>query len=127
MKIKVTFQDKNTKEHKFYLNFIRFIQNKLPLKNNLKINFLNERIGNMTTGARLPNNELNILTKNRMNRDILRTLVHEWVHEYQMTILGRERGPNIGGKNEDEANAISAKLIKIFEKEHPNFEGKMYE
>lgn len=127
MKIKVTFQDKNTKEHKFYLNFIRFIQNKLPLKNNLKINFLNERIGNMTTGARLPNNELNILTKNRMNRDILRTLVHEWVHEYQMTILGRERGANIGGKNEDEANAISAKLIKIFEKEHPNFEGKMYE
>ena len=127
MKIKVTFQDKNTKEHKFYLNFIRFIKNKLPLKNNLKINFLNERIGNMTTGARLPNNELNILTKNRMNRDILRTLVHEWVHEYQMTILGRERGPNIGGKNEDEANAISAKLIKIFEKEHPNFEGKMYE
>ena len=127
MKIKVTFQDKNTEEHKFYLNFIRFIQNKLPLKNNLKINFLNERIGNMTTGARLPNNELNILTKNRMNRDILRTLVHEWVHEYQMTILGRERGPNIGGKNEDEANAISAKLIKIFEKEHPNFEGKMYE
>ncbi len=96
MKIKVTFQDKNTKEHKFYLNFIRFIKNKLPLKNNLKINFLNERIGNMTTGARLPNNELNILTKNRMNRDILRTLVHEWVHEYQMTILGRERGPNIG-------------------------------
>lgn len=127
MKIIVKFQHKNKKEHKFYLDFIRFIQNEIPLKNNLRINFLNERIGNMTTVSRTSNHVLNILTKNRMNRDILRTLIHEWVHEYQMTILGRELGPDIGGRNEDEANAISARLIKIFEKENPNAEKKMYE
>jgi hypothetical protein len=62
-----------------------------------------------------------------MNRDILRTLAHEWIHEYQMTILGRERGPDIGGTNEDEANAFSARLIKMFEKKFPYDEKYMYE
>jgi hypothetical protein len=62
-----------------------------------------------------------------LNRDILRTLAHEWIHEYQMTILNREMGPNIGGENEDEANAISAQLIKMFEKFYPEKEKFMYE
>jgi hypothetical protein len=46
-------------------------------------------------------------------------LAHEWVHEYQIQILNREQGPDIGGKNEDEANALSGQLVKKFEKKHP--------
>ena len=56
------------------------------------------------------------MTKGRILRDILRTLGHEWVHEYQMSVLGRKRGPDIGGKNENEANSLSAQFIKMFEK-----------
>ena len=59
--------------------------------------------------------------------DILKTLSHEWIHEYQRTILGRERGGDIGGQNEDEANAKSGELIKKFEKHHPDDESKMYD
>ena len=81
----------------------------------------------MTTGQRNVKNELLVLSKNRMNRDILRTLTHEWIHEYQRTILGRERGGDIGGQNEDEANAKSGEIIKRFEKSHPNKETKMYD
>jgi hypothetical protein len=62
-----------------------------------------------------------------MNRDICRTLAHEWVHEYQMTILNREMGPDIGGQNEDEANAEAGKVIKKFEKKFPEMEELMYE
>jgi hypothetical protein len=97
-----------------------------PLSSDLTIIFLKNRNGKMTTGVRLQN-ELRILTGGRMNRDILRTLAHEWIHEYQMTVLNRKMGPNIGGKNEDEANAISARLIKLFEKKFPNEESLMYE
>jgi hypothetical protein len=81
----------------------------------------------MSTGARTDFHELKILSGGRLNRDILRTLAHEWIHEYQMTILGREKGPDIGGKNEDEANAISARLIKMFEKRFPKEIDLMYE
>ena len=107
--------------------FMRFLQKEHPLNKDIKILFLNKRVGKMTTGSRDGNNVIKILTKNRLNRDILRTIAHEWVHEYQMTILKRDRGPDIGGENEDEANAKSGSLIKKFEKKYPHLEGIIYE
>ena len=107
--------------------FIAFLQTQYPLKKDLKITFLGDRKGKMSTGSRTTDSELKILTKGRLNRDILRTLAHEWVHEHQLTILNREHGPDIGGKNEDEANAFAGQLIKMFEKKFPNKEEMMYE
>jgi len=128
MQVKLIFKDNKLKEyHKFYIEFIKFIQKLYPLRNDFKIIFLKHRDGKMSTGARTDFYELKILSGGRLNRDILRTLAHEWIHEYQMTILGREKGPDIGGKNEDEANAISARLIKMFEKRFPKEINLMYE
>ena len=79
------------------------------------------------TGNRTDDSVLNILVKGRMNRDVLRTLAHEWTHEYQRINLGREQGPDIGGKNEDEANAMAGRIMKMFEKEHPEKKDKLYE
>jgi hypothetical protein len=70
---------------------------------------------------------LKVLSKNRLNRDICRTLAHEWVHEYQLGVLNRKHGPDIGGRNENEANSGAGILIKKFEKNHPHKEEKMYE
>ena len=81
----------------------------------------------MSTGSRTNDSELKILVNGRLNRDVIRTLAHEWVHEYQRTILNREHGPDIGGKNEDEANALAGSLIKTFEKKFPKKEEMMYE
>ena len=115
----------NKDEFIMYDKFIKYLQKEFPLKHDLKITFLGERIGKMTTGSRLPH-DIRILSKNRMNRDILRTLAHEWVHEYQMDILKRDMGPDIGGKNEDEANSESGAIMKKFEKDFPDSESDLY-
>lgn len=115
------------KNRVFYNTFIKFLQNEFPLKNNLIINFVSKRVGSMTTGSRRENSQIFVLTNKRINRDILRTLSHEWVHEYQRTILKYHKGPNIGGKNENMANSEAGIIIKKFEKLHPKYEKKMYE
>jgi len=129
--MKVTIKHINSdvpnENYEFYNNFIKYLQKSYPLRGDIIIKFVGERIGNMTTGQRNTQNELIILSKGRMNRDILRTLAHEWVHEYQRTILNRDQGPDIGGKNEDEANSESGSIIKKYEKSHPKNEKKMYE
>jgi hypothetical protein len=111
----------------FYNDYMNYLQKQYPLKKDVTIIFRGNRTGDMTTGVRNDNSEISVLSKGRMNRDILRTLTHEWIHEYQRTILGRERGGDIGGQNEDEANAKSGELIKKFEKTHPDDESKMYD
>ena len=129
MKATVHHQDKERlSKHKDVCDtFIKFLYSEYPLKHDIKIFFLKNRIGHMTTGARDENHTIKVLVKDRINRDILRTLAHEWIHEYQRGVLNRERGQDIGGINEDEANALSGSLIKKFEKKFPNFEEMMYE
>jgi hypothetical protein len=129
MKVTIKHIDSDVPEenYEFFNDFIKYLQKIKPLTHNITIKFVGEREGNMTTGQRNDNNELLILSKGRMNRDILRTLAHEWVHEYQRTILNRNQGPDIGGQNEDEANSESGVIIKKYEKSHSNNEKKMYE
>ena len=128
MKVTIIHKDSDIHEdyYIFYDTFIKFLQKEYPLKKDVQVIFLQERVGKMTTGSRDGKDRIRVLTKDRINRDILRTLAHEWVHEYQRTILKRDKGPNIGGKNEDEANAESGSLIKKFEKRFPKMEPLMY-
>jgi hypothetical protein len=129
MKVTIKHIDSDVPEenYEFFNDFIKYLQKIKPLTGNITIKFVGEREGNMTTGQRNDKNELLVLSKGRMNRDILRTLAHEWVHEYQRTILNRNQGPDIGGRNEDEANSESGVIIKKYEKLHSNNEKKMYE
>jgi Fe-Mn family superoxide dismutase len=129
MKVRLRFSDTkfNNTDEDFLKNFINFLQKKYPLKKDISIMFLGEQMGGMSTGSRNEKSELKVLAKGRLNRDIMRTLAHEWIHEYQMSVQKREHGPDIGGKNEDEANAFAGRLIKMFEKDNPNLEHKMYE
>lgn len=108
-------------------HFIKFLQKKFPLEKDFKIVFLAERLGKMTTGSRTDKNLLKILAKNRMLIDILRTLAHEWVHEYQHQIMDWEKGPDIGGKNENHANIESGILMKKFQKEFPDLVDTLYD
>lgn len=129
MKAKISYDHTKfvDKDKNIVHKFIKFLQSHYPLKDNITIKFMGKRAGHMTSGSRTDNSVLKILADNRMNRDIFRTLAHEWVHEYQRKVLKRPHGPNIGGKNEDEANAFAGRLMKMFEKEYPNLEEKMYE
>jgi hypothetical protein len=130
MKVKLIKKDKTLKEKNYSLFklFISFLQGKLPLKDDLIIYFLSDRVGGMTTGSSMPRLKvIKILTKKRLNRDILRTIAHEWIHEYQRNVMGREKGPDIGGQNEDEANAYAGRFVKMFEKDYPDLEYMNYE
>jgi hypothetical protein len=129
MKVNLSFRKDSVQKnhHPILIKFVRFLQSKLPIEETLDIFITSEKEGKMTTGGRHDDSTIFVLGGKRLIRDILRTLAHEWVHEYQMTILKREKGPNIGGINEDEANAIAGKLIKLFEIEYPYVLETMYE
>ena len=71
------------KYYKFYDKFIKFLQKNYPLKKDTNILFLHDRVGKMSTGADTDDHVLKVLTTNRLNRDILRTLAHELQHVKQ--------------------------------------------
>lgn len=129
MQVKIIYKGHSVGKgkHNYIQDFIKFLNENYPINKNISIQFLPSRVGKMTTGSRNQIGEIKVLAKGRMLRDILRTLAHEWIHEYQMDVLKRDLGPDIGGINEDEANSISAQLLKIFEKKYPEKEYMMYE
>jgi len=129
MKVIITHRNSGIpqKDYKLIDLFLRFLQKQFPLKHDLKVSFLSERTGKMTTGSRTEENEIKVLTKGRIYRDILRTLSHEWVNEYQRAVLKWKHGSDIGGRNEDMANSEAGALMKMFEKIYPDLEDKMYE
>lgn len=110
-------------------DFIKLLQGELVLSDDVYISFVEKRDSSMTTGVRRPNNEIVVLSGNRLLADILRTLSHEWVHEYQYQKLGlRDDQPiqDIGGKEENMANALSGVMVKKFVKKHPQLENILY-
>jgi len=117
----------DSKYNELIHTFIKFLQKNYQLKDDITIQFVGKKIGGMSTGSQHPTNGIKVLTDGRLNRDIMRTLAHEWVHAYQINVLKREKGPNIGGQNEDEANAYGGRLIKMFEEEYPQFNEYVFE
>ena len=64
-------------------SFSEFLQSQSPLTNDIIIEFLDTRQGDMTTGVRYPGNKIQVLSSGRLPIDVLRTLSHEWIHEFQ--------------------------------------------
>ena len=128
--MKIRFKDNNIdkKDKEIITLFVKFLIKKIKPKPGLCLELIGEKEDDMTTGSYNPHfRRIRVLTKNRMNRDILRTIAHEWVHDHQMSVKDRERGPDIGGKNEDEANALSGQLVKQFEQQYPDYQTTIYE
>jgi hypothetical protein len=110
-------------------DFIKLLQSELVLSDDVYISFVEKRDSSMTTGVRRPNNEIVVLAGNRLLADILRTLSHEWVHEYQyqkMGLMDNHPVQDIGGKEENMANALSGVMVKKFVKKHPQLENILY-
>jgi predicted metalloprotease with PDZ domain len=128
MKITIKHKDSDIpkENYDFYNDFIKYLQKEYPLIKDITIIFFGKKTGGMTTGSRTENNQLHILSKGRMNRDILRTLAHEWYHEYDRTVLKNPKGANIGSKSEDDANSEAGAVIKKYERDNPKNIKKMY-
>jgi hypothetical protein len=105
--------------------FISYLQKHYPLNQNIEIFFVGKRVGFMTTASRMKG-QIKVFCKKRILRDILRSLAHEWFHEYEELILKIPHTKHIGGKNENLANSESGKIIKKFEVENPELEKHLY-
>ena len=111
-------------------SFVKFLQSQLPLSSDVEIKFVDDQNETGTTGVRMPGSKINILVKGRMLIDILRTLSHEWVHEYQTQEMGvdeKEKIQDIGGPEENMSNVLSGIFIKKFDKQNPDFKDRLYE
>ena len=110
--------------------FVTFLQTELPLKDDVYITFKGNRDIKMTTGVRRPGSQIFVLADNRLLIDILRTVAHEWVHEYQHQKMGlkdNQKVPNIGGPVENMANVLSGIFLKKFDKIFPDYSPIIYE
>lgn len=107
-------------------NFIKFLNNEFPLIEKVEILFTDVSEDGMTTGSN-HKGKIKVLSDGRMLIDVLRTLAHEWVHEHQFQHNRKKSKQDIGGPDEDEANAEAGKLLKMYNKENPNKENHMYE
>jgi len=110
--------------------FVKFLQSQIPLSSDIQINFTDNQKETGTTGVRMPGSKISVLSKGRMLVDILRTLSHEWVHEFQYQKLGladNAKIQNIGGPEENMSNILSGIFIKKFDKQNPDFKDKLYE
>ena len=127
--IKHINSDVPKENYDFFNDFIKYLQKIKPLRNDVTIKFLGERKGNMTTGVRYPGSKIQVLSTGRLPIDVLRTLSHEWIHEFQTQKLGVDDSKpiqDIGGPEENMCNILSGVFVKQFEKDHPEFGDLLY-
>lgn len=131
--MKVCFKNLNkyftSEQVELIKDFVLMVQKELPLHKDVYITFLNGRKIPMTTGVRMPHHKIYVLSKGRLLADVLRTVGHEWVHEFQHQKLGlkdTQRIKNIGGPEENMANVLAGIFTKRFEKQFPNYSKLLY-
>lgn len=128
MKVDVKYNKENLTPVKINIieNFIKFLNREYKLKNDVVIRFTTKSEDGMTTGS---NKEglIKVLCNGRMFIDVLRTLAHEWIHEHQHQHDRKNEHQDIGGPDEDEANAEAGRLLKQYNKEFPKKEDRLYE
>jgi hypothetical protein len=107
-------------------NFVKFLNREYKLEEDLVIRFTNKSEDGMTTGSN-KKGLIKVLCDGRMFIDVLRTLAHEWIHEHQHQFDRKKGNQDIGGPDEDEANAEAGRLLKQYNKEFPKKEDKLYE
>ena len=105
-------------------DFLRFCQKNSPLKKDVDIHLLGERFGKMTTGSEILG-RIKVLAGGRMLIDILRTVAHEWVHEF-----ARQRNIKLRGYNttsqENFSNSEAGIMIRMYEKSNPQLTELLY-
>jgi hypothetical protein len=128
--IKSPKSEVNQEQLEVISSFIKFLQSQLPLSLDVEVNLTGDQSTTGTTGVRKPGSKMYILAKGRMLIDILRTISHEWVHEYQYQEMGlddKKKIQDIGGLEENMSNVLSGIFIKKFDKQNPEFKDRLYE
>lgn len=108
-----------TKQKKYILyKFLKFVEKELGITQAYSIKTSNNHAEFTTTAYYDPEKQLvSVYVKGRAIIDIMRSFAHELVHHHQRQngeVKTGEDIQDIGGKIEDDANAIAGQLIKKF-------------
>ena len=109
--------------------YVKLLQSSMPLKTPTTIIFADNRDVKMTTGVRQKGHKIHVLVNKRMFIDVLRTLAHEWAHEFEHQKLGMDdtkKHKDIGGPEENLANILAGIMTKKFQKQYPEVEELLY-
>lgn len=126
MKVRIVNRVKDLGQEKIQVirDFLKFAQENSPLKRDVEIVLMSERIGVMSTGSEITG-LIKVLADNRMLLDIIRTIAHEWTHEF-----ARQRKIKLQGYNtqsqEDYANTEAGIMARAFEKKYPQYVALLY-
>jgi hypothetical protein len=128
MKVIFKYDKNNMKPERLEIlqNFVKFLNREYKLKNDVTVRFTSKSEEGMTTGSN-QKGIIKVLDDGRMFIDMLRTLAHEWIHEHQHQFDRKKGNQDIGGPDEDEANAEAGKLLKQYNKEFPKKQDYLYE
>jgi len=108
-----------TKQKKYILyKFLKFVEKELGITQPYSIKTSNDHSEFKTTAYYDPEKQLvAVYVKGRAIIDVMRSFAHELVHHRQHQngeVKPGETVQDIGGKIEDDANAIAGQLIKKF-------------
>lgn len=126
MRVRIVNRVKDLGQEKIQVirDFLKFAQENSPLKRDVEIVLMSERIGVMSTGSEI-SGLIKVLADNRMLLDIIRTIAHEWTHEF-----ARQRKIKLQGYNtqsqEDYANTEAGIMARAFEKKYPQYVALLY-
>ena len=125
MKIKLKQVRKNLRPNQVGIvqDFVKFLQDYSPIKNNVTIVFTDVRNENITTGKQ-QEYSITVFSKSRILIDILRTLAHEWVHILQLENGDAQKKDEYS--IEDQASAMASYFIREYIKSNPEHETEVY-
>ena len=103
-------------------DFVNFCKQHLDLQDRVKIKFLPEHDPDITTGCYIPNDRsIKVLTKDRGLIDILRSIAHEMVHQYQhVTGKLHDKSGETGSEHENEAHSLAGVLMRLYQDKNKN-------
>jgi len=125
VKIKLKQVRKNLRPNQVGIvqDFVKFLQDYSPIKNNVTIVFTDVRNENITTGKQ-QEYSITVFSKSRILIDILRTLAHEWVHILQLENGDTQKKDE--DSIEDQASAMASYFIREYIKSNPEHETEVY-
>lgn len=109
----------DSEDVKLLVKFVKFASKYLELPETFNIRLVHANPDEpMTLGCYSPSeNKISAIIEKRNILDVFRTIAHEMVHQRQQSrgeLVGEI--PEIGGKIEDEANAVAGQIMKAFTK-----------
>ena len=103
--------------------FLKFVNDELNINRPFKVKLATTRDADLRTYAyyNKADGTIKVYVANRGTADVLRSIAHELVHHLQNQRQELDvNHPDVGGKIEDEANAVAGQLVKKFGYANPN-------